>query len=178
MTPWAAGLSVHGLPGKRTKAGCHFLLQGTFLTPGVKPESPALQADSLPLATTEASKSQVCRDRGRRVTCTELIPRVPMIVAGTGPTRHQQSSGRLPSSSALCLLHSPPPKGGSGSRLGRAAVGAGGGNVVLEEKIHRNPPSPLCPPVFQGLQIPQERPAELRPGPGPRCSLGTAWDCG
>ena len=27
---------------------CHFLLQGIFLTPGIEPRSPALQADSLP----------------------------------------------------------------------------------------------------------------------------------
>ena len=36
---------------KNTGVGCHFLLQGIFLTQGIKPTSPvspALQADSLP----------------------------------------------------------------------------------------------------------------------------------
>ena len=28
--------------------GCHSLLQGNFLNPGIRPVSPALQADSLP----------------------------------------------------------------------------------------------------------------------------------
>ena len=28
--------------------GCHFLLQGNLPNPGIKPGSPALQADSLP----------------------------------------------------------------------------------------------------------------------------------
>ena len=32
------GSSVHGIfPGKNTGAGCHFLLQGIFLTQGLKP---------------------------------------------------------------------------------------------------------------------------------------------
>ena len=35
-------------PGKNTGVGWHFLLQGIFLTQGVRPESPALWADSLP----------------------------------------------------------------------------------------------------------------------------------
>ena len=34
-------------PGKNTGVGCHFLLQGNLLNPGIKPGSPALQADSL-----------------------------------------------------------------------------------------------------------------------------------
>ena len=40
-------------PGKNTGVGCHFPLQGIFLTQGSKVESPAppaLQADSLPLS--------------------------------------------------------------------------------------------------------------------------------
>ena len=46
------GFSVHGIlvPGKNTGVGCHFLLQGIFLTQGSNPVSPALQADSLPLS--------------------------------------------------------------------------------------------------------------------------------
>ena len=39
--------SVHGdSPGKNTGVSFHALLQGIF--PGIKPRSPALQADSLP----------------------------------------------------------------------------------------------------------------------------------
>ena len=34
-------------PGKNTGVGCHFLLQGIFLDPGIEPGSLALQADSL-----------------------------------------------------------------------------------------------------------------------------------
>ena len=32
-------------PGKNTGVGSHFLLQGIFPTPGIKPGCPALQAD-------------------------------------------------------------------------------------------------------------------------------------
>ena len=43
------GSSVHGdSPGKNTGVGCHFLLQGNLPNPGIKPRSPALQADSFP----------------------------------------------------------------------------------------------------------------------------------
>ena len=43
------GSSVHGdSPGKTTGMDCHFLLQGNLPNPGIKPRSPALQADSLP----------------------------------------------------------------------------------------------------------------------------------
>ena len=39
---------VHGdFLGKNTGVGCHALLQGNLPNPGVKPRSPALQADSL-----------------------------------------------------------------------------------------------------------------------------------
>ena len=41
------------LPGKNTGVGCHFLLQGVFLTQGLKLHHPHLlhwQADSLPLS--------------------------------------------------------------------------------------------------------------------------------
>ena len=39
-----------GFPGKNTGVGCHFLLLVVFPTQGVKPASPALQADSLLLS--------------------------------------------------------------------------------------------------------------------------------
>ena len=41
LCPWDS-------PGKNTGVGCHFLLQGIFLTPGIECISPALQADSSP----------------------------------------------------------------------------------------------------------------------------------
>ena len=45
------GSSVHGdSPGQSTKADCHFLHQSIFSTQGIKPKSPAWQADSLPLS--------------------------------------------------------------------------------------------------------------------------------
>ena len=34
-------------PGKNTGVGCHFLLQGIFINPGIKPVYPTLQSDSL-----------------------------------------------------------------------------------------------------------------------------------
>ena len=42
------GSSVHGdSSGKNTEVGCHSLLPGDLPNPGIKPRSPALQADSL-----------------------------------------------------------------------------------------------------------------------------------
>ena len=38
--------SAWNSPGKDTGVGCLFLLQGTFLTPGIEPRSPSLQANS------------------------------------------------------------------------------------------------------------------------------------
>ena len=43
------GSSVHGDSlGKNTEVGCHALSPGALPNPGIKPVSPALQADSLP----------------------------------------------------------------------------------------------------------------------------------
>ena len=57
------GSSVHGIfPGKNTRVGCHFLLQGIFLTEGSNPRLLSLlhwQADSLPVGKTEGSKTAV-----------------------------------------------------------------------------------------------------------------------
>ena len=39
-----------GLPGKNTGVDCHFFSLGDLPNPGIKPESPALQVDSLPLS--------------------------------------------------------------------------------------------------------------------------------
>ena len=41
LCPW-------GSPGKNTRVGCHFLLQGNLPDPTIKSGSPTLQADSLP----------------------------------------------------------------------------------------------------------------------------------
>ena len=50
--PWAVsppGSSVHGdSPGNNARAGCHVPPLGDLPNPGVKPRSPALQADYLP----------------------------------------------------------------------------------------------------------------------------------
>ena len=57
VNPWTV---VHRLlcpwdfPGKNARLGCHCLLQGNLLEPGIKPMSPALQADSLPLSHLES----------------------------------------------------------------------------------------------------------------------------
>ena len=43
------GSSVHGnFQTQNTEVGCHTLLQGDLSNPGIKPESPAFQGDSLP----------------------------------------------------------------------------------------------------------------------------------
>ena len=51
MIPWTVAprlLCPWNFPGKNIGVGCHFLLQGIFLTSDQ--ESPALQVDSLPLS--------------------------------------------------------------------------------------------------------------------------------
>ena len=48
-----------GFPRQEYGVGCHFLLQGIFPDPGIKPGSPTLQGDSLPSeppGSTEKSK--------------------------------------------------------------------------------------------------------------------------
>ena len=52
VTPWTIAHQVHlsmDFPGENTGMGCHFLLQGNLPNPGIKPWSPTLQADSLPV---------------------------------------------------------------------------------------------------------------------------------
>ena len=50
VSPWTVAhkAPLWNFPGKSTGVGCHFLLQGIFPNPGIKPRSPVLQADSLP----------------------------------------------------------------------------------------------------------------------------------
>ena len=43
LRPW-------NFPGKNTRVGCHFLLQGNLPDPGIEPVSPASRVDSLPLS--------------------------------------------------------------------------------------------------------------------------------
>ena len=47
-TPQTIAYQSPESPGKHTGVGSHSCLQGNFPNPGIKPESPALQADSLP----------------------------------------------------------------------------------------------------------------------------------
>ena len=50
MTLWTVAHQANrpwDFSGKNTRVGCHFLLQGNLLHPGIEPGSPALQADSL-----------------------------------------------------------------------------------------------------------------------------------
>ena len=49
LCPWYS-------PGKNTGVGCHFLIQGDLPDPGIKPRSPALQADSTDWAMREAPR--------------------------------------------------------------------------------------------------------------------------
>ena len=55
-TPWAVAYQAPfswNFPGKNTRVGCHFLLQGIFLTQGLNPHLLCLlhwQVDSLPIA--------------------------------------------------------------------------------------------------------------------------------
>ena len=51
LCPWDS-------PGKNTGVGCHFLLQGNLPNSGIKPRSPALQADSLPSEPSGKPKQQ------------------------------------------------------------------------------------------------------------------------
>ena len=52
LLPWE-------FPGKNTGVGCHFLLQRNLPNPGIKPGSPALQADTLPSEPPEKSSSHL-----------------------------------------------------------------------------------------------------------------------
>ena len=57
LCPW-------DFPGKNTRVGCHFLLQGIFLTQGSNSHLIHQQADSLPHATWEALKQQLPSPKG------------------------------------------------------------------------------------------------------------------
>ena len=56
-------LYAWGFPGTSTGMGCHFLLQGIFLTQGLNPHLLHRQEDSLPLSCQESLwKSILCSD--------------------------------------------------------------------------------------------------------------------
>ena len=70
-TPWTESARVlcpWDVPGKNTGVGCHFLLQGIFLTQGLNPRLLNWQADSLPLS---HLGSQVSFRRGQ-INCMEM----------------------------------------------------------------------------------------------------------
>ena len=50
VTPWTVATSLlcpRDFPGKNTGVGCHFPSPGDLPNPGIKPRSPAFQADTL-----------------------------------------------------------------------------------------------------------------------------------
>ena len=57
-TPWPVQAPSWNFPGKDTVVGCHFLLQGIFLTQGSTGAS--CTADSLPSAAAAAKSLQSC----------------------------------------------------------------------------------------------------------------------
>ena len=59
-------------PGKNTGVSCHSLPRGIFLTPGMEPQTPALQADSLQSGPSEKPKAIIGRwhfPRGEEPRC-------------------------------------------------------------------------------------------------------------
>ena len=93
LCPWDS-------PGKNTGVDCHFLLQGDLPDPGIKPRSPALQANSL---LTELRGNVYVNDNGASLVA--LVVMNPHSSSGdTGATGSIRGSGRSPA-------------GGSGSPL-------------------------------------------------------------
>ena len=118
--------------------GCHFLLQGNLPDPGIKPSSPAWQADSLLLSLLEgrvvashlaSSPSQMC-----------VAP--PALGGGLGSRtkgcRDQGAGVRGPSAPAWSALH-----------VGTHTAGPAGllESAPLHASLHLpcDPPSVLCP---------------------------------
>ena len=58
LCPW-------DFPGKHTEAGCHFFLQGIFLTQGLNPHLLHWQVDSLPLSHREAPNLKASKDSSK-----------------------------------------------------------------------------------------------------------------
>ena len=72
-TPQTIAYQSPESPGKCTEVGSHSRLQGNFSNPGIKPESPALQADSLPSEPPgkpewHSGKESTCHCRRPRIT--------------------------------------------------------------------------------------------------------------
>ena len=107
-------LQPHGLylcqqnsPGKNTGVVCHFLLQGDLPDPGIKPRSPALQVDSLPLSHLGSPNMQIlhynlCKVCLPQVDGSFRISHVPHHLAPHPPALSPQSSIPL----SLCNIPS------------------------------------------------------------------------
>ena len=69
--PWSS-------PGKNTRVGCYFLLQGNFLTQGSNPSLPHWQANSLPLSHQGSTHTYISSVRfSRSVMSDSLWPHEP-----------------------------------------------------------------------------------------------------
>ena len=73
--------SPRNSPGQNTAVGSLSLLQGNLPDPGIKPRSPALQADSLPAEapgkpTLRQTQRQKCRRESREMTCRDALLRL------------------------------------------------------------------------------------------------------
>ena len=103
-TPWT--LYSWDFPGKNTGGGCHFLLQGVFLTQGSNPHHLHFQVDSLPLSLQEipclCTLPQMLKEDDQvkalwgcvnSEACTAVLPR-PIRAAGA-PSHHPLSRGGL-----------------------------------------------------------------------------------
>ena len=92
--------------------GCHFLLQGIFLTPGIEPRSPALQANSLPTELPPLfpfylfSVPIPCLPSFEGLPCVSPASRPSPIAQGGGASAQDNRflEGFFSSSSYLCVL--------------------------------------------------------------------------
>jgi len=74
-TPWTVAIRLlcpWDFPGKNTEVGCHFLLQGIFLTQGLNPCLLPWQADSLLLSHLGSLTDGTACTKRLRVWSTEL----------------------------------------------------------------------------------------------------------
>ena len=71
-------------PGKNTGVGCHFLSQRNFPDSGIKPASPALQVDSLPI-----------EQLGKPVSTMHMVLNKQTPVMCQAGIKHQQAPGKV-----------------------------------------------------------------------------------
>ena len=91
MTPWTVDsrlLCPWDFPGKNTRVGFHFFLQGIFLTQGSKPHLLHWQADSLPLSYQGSPSLSLTSSKSTILICFYL-PRVSSVLING----HYLSSG-------------------------------------------------------------------------------------